>query len=132
MPRQGEARRTCSQAALFVGLVFVVSVSPGRAQPDTVMGSEQDLRVAWEPNQTPRGTVIAGYVLNASGLTADKVLLRIESLNEAGRAVNTNTGYVMGTVPAFNRTYFEVSVATAISYRVSISSLQWIKGGGGM
>ena len=118
-------------AALAVTLLGAVATNAG-AQPRAIVGSaELGLGVTWEAGRTARGPVISGYVVNDSGVTADRVMLRIESLDETGKVVNTRTGYVMGTVPAFNRAYFQVSVPGATSYRVAISSFQWIKGDGG-
>jgi hypothetical protein len=131
MPPQRALRKTSPTTALFVLLALAVVTSPGWAPPSIVLGSESDLRVEWEVDPTARGPVIAGYLLNDSGTAADKVILRIEGLDEAGRVVNSRVAFVFGTVPAFNRTYFEVSMSIATSYRVSISSFQWIKGGGG-
>jgi len=117
-------RRTGStlwKIALLAGLGFLAGAVPGWPM---------DLRIEWQTRPAARGSLIAGYVHNETGTTADKVLLRIEGLDDAGRVTSTSTGYVVGTVPPFNRTYFEVLVPTAASYRVNISSFEWIKGAG--
>ena len=97
----------------------------------TSVGEPLGLRVDWRSDVAARGSVISGYVFNDNGTTVSQVLLRVDGLDETGAVVSTSTGYVFGTVPAFNRTYFEVSVPTASSYRVAVSSFQWMKGGGG-
>ncbi len=75
--------------------------------------------------------MIAGYVYNASGMTATKVSVLAQGRAISGRPVNSTVGHVLGTVPAFSHTYFEVRVAEADAYRVSVLSFEWLKGGGG-
>ncbi len=105
--------------------ILVLSAGPGSGQ---TLG----LRVEWQPRAAAGGSTIAGYVYNDNPTTVHQVRLSIEGLDAAGSVVNTSTGYVFGTVPAFNRTYFEAPAPAASSYRVSVSSFQWFKGGGGM
>ncbi|PWU18533.1 MAG: hypothetical protein C5B48_14640 [Candidatus Rokuibacteriota bacterium] len=92
---------------------------------------ESELRVEWQVRPAQRGDLIAGYVHNDGGTTANKVTLLVEGLDPDGHRVNQTIGYVTGTVPAFNRTYFEVRVPHVVSYRVSVASYEWLKGGGG-
>jgi len=120
------------RSGLVAVVVLIVGVSAACPGLYSIAGSERDLRVAWESHQDTRRGFITGHVFNDSGTTAYDVLLRIEGLDEAGRVVSTSTGYVTGTVPAFDRTYFEVAVPAASAYRVTISSYQLNKGGGGM
>jgi len=70
-------------------------------------------------------------VYNDAGMPASKVSVLVEGLDGTGHPVNATIGYVIGTVPALSRAYFEVRVPSAASYRVSISSFEWMKGGGG-
>ena len=53
--------------------------------------------------------------------------------DEAGKVVGATTTWVLGGVPAENRTWFETRVPAAASYRVEVVSFDWIgRGGGGM
>jgi hypothetical protein len=119
----------------LVGTLMILGLAPsnsqGQPQPHALIRPEGDFRLEWEQRQAQRGPLIAGYVHNNGGTTAGKVSVLVEGLDGAGRVVNATIGYVTGTVPAFNRAYFEVRVPDAASYRVSVSSFEWIKGGGG-
>jgi hypothetical protein len=117
--------------ATFVILALALGTSQARYQPYAFAEGERDFRVEWEERQTRRGPAIAGYVYNDTGMPAAKVSVLVEGLDEAGHPVTTTIGYVMGTVPALSRAYFEVRVPSAASYRVSVSSFEWLKGGGG-
>ncbi len=88
-----------------------------------------ELRVDWKQ---PQGSVIGGYVYNDGGTAAARVTVLAEGLDGAGQRVNATVGNVMGTIPGFSRAYFEVRVPPAASYRVSVLSVDWIRGGGGM
>jgi hypothetical protein len=124
--------RTFVKIASLAALAFALATSPSWAYPYAAVGAVSDFRVDWEQRQTQRGSVIAGYVHNDGGMTASKVSVLVEGLDGGGRLVSATIGYVVGTVPAFNRTYFEVRVPGAASYRVKVLSFEWIKGGAGM
>jgi hypothetical protein len=123
--------RALAGSALAVMALLALDPAPGRSQPYAVVGPESDLRIEWEQHPSGRGPVIAGYVHNASGMTAANVRVLVEGLDGTGRPVSATVGYVVGTVPGFNRTYFELRAPGAASYRVSVVSYEWIKGGGG-
>ena len=119
-------QRTINWLAPALALLAICVCSVGASLADPL-----GLRVDWSSQPRTRGALIAGYVFNDNGTPVADVLLRIEGLDGEGHVVRTSTGYVFGTVPAFNRTYFEVPVPAASSYRVAVSSFQWMKGGGG-
>jgi hypothetical protein len=61
------------------------------------------------------------------------VRLLVETLDASGAVVARNIGFVRGVVPLNDRTYFEVPLkVSGASYRVSVTSLDWKGGGGGM
>ena len=117
--------------ATLVILALALGMSPARPRPYAFAGGERDFRVEWQQRQAKRGPAIAGYVYNDAGMPASKVRVLVEGLDGTGHRVTATIGYVMGTVPALSRGYFEVRVPSAVSYRVSISSFEWLKGGGG-
>ncbi len=110
-------------------LVLMLATTVARPQPSAL--AERDFRVEWELRRTARGSVIAGYVYNVGGMAATKVSVLIEGLDASGRPVNSTIGHVIGTVPTFDRAYFEERVPEAASYRVSLLSFEWLWGGGG-
>ena len=117
--------------AAVVTMVLTLGTSAARSQPYSLAEGQRDFRVEWSQHDTRRGVAIGGYVYNNAGMPAARVSLLVEGLDEAGRLVNTTVGYVVGTVPGFSRTPFDVRVPGAASYRVNVLSFEWLKGGGG-
>lgn len=120
-----------AKIATFVILALTLGTNPARPRPYAFAGGERDFRVEWEQRQARRGPAIAGYVYNDTGMPASKVSVLVEGLDGTGHRVTATIAYVIGTVPALSRAYFEARVPSAVSYQVSISSFEWIKGGGG-
>lgn len=120
-----------ARIATLVILALALGTSQARHPPYAFAEGERDFRVAWEQRQTKRGSAIAGYVYNDAGTAASRVSVLVEGLDGTGHPVNATIGYVIGIVPALGRAYFEVRVPSAVSYRVSIASFDWMKGGGG-
>jgi hypothetical protein len=116
---------------LLALLAMLVVVPQASAQSSAAPGADRFFRIEAEQRQTKRGPVISGYVYNSHAASADKVVLRIEGLDAGGQVVSTTTSYVMGGVPLFGRTYFEVRVpAGAASYPVVIFSFEFNDCGG--
>ena len=99
-------------------LLTVASPAFAFAQSYAMQGVERYLRVEWEAGQSRRGPVVAGYVYNTSGYTADRVRLSIDSVDAAGQVTATQIVQVLGEVPAGNRSYFEFRANNAGPYRV--------------
>src|SRR5262249_1119504 len=112
--------------------VVTLGTGGARGQSRAFVAMDGEFRIEWEQRQTSRGPAIAGYVWNDSGMPAARVAVLVEGLDgTGGRVVNTTIGYVVGVVPGFGRTPFEVRVPSAASYRLRISSYDWLKGGAG-
>src|SRR5262245_4414241 len=74
---------------------------------------------------------VRGHVYNDSPKAAGRVQLAVESLDATGQVINRSLLPLDGIVPAFNRLYFDIRVPTAgASYRVTVYSYEWLKGGG--
>jgi hypothetical protein len=113
-------------------LASLLVVSTAVAGPNYAPGSlDPHFWLEWTVTNTARGPMIEGFVHNRSGLIADRMRLSIELLDAAGNVVGTTTTWVMGTVPADNRTWFQAHVPAAASYRVEILSFDWVGRGGG-
>jgi hypothetical protein len=94
---------------------------------------EYYFRLEWQVSPSARGPVLEGYVYNKSGMAADRMTLRIDELDAAGKVVASKTTWVLGTVPPNNRAWFETRVPQAAQYQVEIVGFDWIgRGGGGM
>ena len=92
------------------------------------------IRLDWEVGAGRAGRpVIRGYVYNDYGRPASDVHLLVETLDGSGAVIARNIGFVRGVVQLNDRSYFEVPLkVSGISYRVSVTSLDWKGGGGGM
>ena len=108
-------------SALFA-LLLLLAPTASSAQSYAIQGAERYFRLEWEAASARRGPVIAGYVYNLSGLTADRVQLVVEMLDGAGQITSSVIGQVFGTVPPGNRAYFEIPVRRAENYRVRVLS----------
>jgi hypothetical protein len=115
-------------------LAPLLLASTGLAAPNYAPESlERYFRLDWQTAPSARGTVLSGYVYNKTSLFADRMQLRIDQLDAAGKVVGSTTTWVLGGVPAENRTWFETRVPAAASYRVEVVSFDWLgRGGGGM
>jgi hypothetical protein len=112
-------------------LAPLLVVSTALAGPNYAPGSlDPHFRLDWRVARVAGGTRIEGYVYNRSGLIADRMRLSIQQLDAAGTVIGTTTTWVMGTVPADNRAWFEATVPAAASYRVEILSFDWLGRGG--
>lgn len=98
--------------------------------PYALAAGDLAFRVEWQRSDTARGPVMNGYVYNDAGLAAARVSLLVEALDRSGRPISSTIAYVPGTVPALSRAYFTSPVPAADSYRVSVRSFDWVKGGG--
>ena len=105
-----------------LGLLVLLTPVAASAQSYAIQGTEHYFRLEWEASTARRGPVVAGYVYNRSGLTFERVLLAIDTVDGAGQVTGSTIGQVLGTVPGGNRAYFEIRVPQAGSYRVRVLS----------
>jgi hypothetical protein len=110
--------------AAFVALVL--GPAAARAQSHAIYGADRYFPIDAQTETRSRGTVVAGYVRNEGGLPARDLRLRVERLDAGGQVVATSVGYVFGILTPGSRVYFEVPVAAAATYRVSVLSFDWI------
>ena len=114
--------------AVFALLLFLTPTAAS-AQSYAVQGAEHYFRLEWEAASARRGPVIAGYVYSLSGYMAGQVRLSIDMLDGAGQVTSSVIGPVHGIVPAGNRSYFEIPVPRAESYRVRVLSFDLLPRG---
>ena len=118
-------------SAVMLVVLVLAPVGGVSAQDYAIQGIEHYFRVEWEGSSGRRGPVVAGYVYNLSGYTADRVRLAVESVDGSGQVTATAFANVLGTVPPGNRSYFEVPVRSAGPYRVRVLSFDPVGRGGG-
>jgi hypothetical protein len=112
-------------------LAPLLLASTALAGPNYARGSlDHYFRLEWHVTPATRGPMLEGFVYNTSGLIADRMRLSIEHLDDAGAVVGSSTTWVLGGVPANNRTWFQTPVPPAASYRVEILSFDWLGRGG--
>jgi hypothetical protein len=88
-------------------------------------------RLDWQTAPGASGTALSGYIYNKTSLSADRMRLRIDQVDAAGKVVGSTTTWVLGGVPSENRAWFETRVPPAASYRVEVVSFDWLGRGGG-
>ena len=134
MKTSTKALLVSTMALLALGLL-----SPaGPVRPASALGAASSIdpriRLDWEVGTGRAGRpVIQGYVYNDYGRPASDVHLLVETLDGSGAVIARNIGFVRGVVHLYDRSYFEVPLKiSGVSYRVSVTSLDWKGGGGGM
>ena len=123
---------------VVVAMALMALGAGSPVRPVSALGASSTIdsrvRLDWEVGARHAGRpVIQGYVYNDYGRPAADVHLLVETLDASGAVIARNIGFVRGVVPLYDRTYFEVPLkASGASYRVSVTSLDWKGGGGGM
>jgi len=116
-------------AAVLASLLLLASTAQARSTyaPETLA---RYFSLDWKVVESPRGPTMEGFVHNRYNVNTDRMRLSIEYLDAAGQVVGSTTTWVLGGVPANNRTWFTTPVAPATSYRVEILSFDWVNRGG--
>jgi hypothetical protein len=114
-----------------VALLFAVGlcVIPAAAQWLSPQ-SDKDLRVTWKSERLgPSRVLILGDIQNLSALTANRVILKAEGLDESGKVVSRARGYVSGDIPGRGSSNFEIRMVPAGAerqYRVTVESFEFV------
>jgi hypothetical protein len=114
--------------AVVTGLLALLS-SVGQAQ-ETVDASS--LRLRWEVDPPAHGLqTVCGRVFNDRAMmSARRVRVRVEGLDERGGVTGRREGDVLGQISSRSIGLFCVSmVAGAASYRVTIVTVDWVAEG---
>jgi len=126
-------------ARLIVALGFALPVGLAGAAGAQSFGAdpvaERYFRIEQEAVRTPASgrPKISGYIYNTHDHVAGRVRLLVEGLDATGQPVSRVFSYVGGDVPAEGRRYFEVAAPTpATTYRITVSSFEWVPRDGPM
>jgi hypothetical protein len=132
--------------ALLLGAATLpgVSVPPAAAEQHTqvtpAMGvaptlSDEFFRVEWTVSPGRHGdSRIIGYIYNQYQEPAEHVQLRLSEVDASGDVVSNVTRPVFGTVPALDRSYFDVQAPAHFGvgprYQVAVQSFDFLEGRG--
>jgi hypothetical protein len=84
--------------------------------------------VEWTAGEGAMGrTRITGYVYNNYGDAAVNVALRLHEIDASGQDVGSVVAPVGKTIPAHRRAYFDVAVPSSRSYRVDVTSFDFVE-----
>jgi hypothetical protein len=99
-----------------------------RADDESLL-ADHFFHVEWtaDPAGASGRTRITGYVYNDSGDAAVNVALRFHEIDASGRDVASEIAPVRETIPANGRAYFDVRVPSSRSYRVDVSSFDFLE-----
>ena len=112
-------------ASLLAGASLVLTAPLTASDVYTKETLDQYFRLEW----SKAGRNVNGYVYNSSFRRAVRMQLLVEGVDPSGTVLNKTTTWVRD-VPPNNRAYFDVSVPTAPSYRVSVLTFDWVDDGG--
>ena len=110
------------RAIAVIGIMALVTLGLGGTRAAALSATSGAFRLEWETTQRNGRTVVSGYVHNEHEMRAENVRLLVEGLDAGAKPVTKKVTYVTGTIPNRDRAYFEATVPTAASYRVTIES----------
>jgi hypothetical protein len=107
--------------ALAIGLV-------GGLPPMAGAQDRAGLRPEWtvEPASGGRAHVV-GYLYNDNQKDGANVMLRVDRIGRDGAVAGTYRRRVVGDVLSGGRSLFDVPVADAGPYRVTVEAVDWVK-----
>ncbi len=117
------AIRPFRELALGLGLLLAApGVAPARELQPLMRGWEQHFSVTWDTVQRRGKLEVEGYVNNRSPYRVGNLRVLVDGLDDSGRIVDQRVSWVLGELGGDSRIYFEVPVAPAARYRVSVFS----------
>ena len=107
--------------------VAALLLGGGRAEAETYAAESLNryFTIEWEVAPSAKGPVIEGYVYNKKDQVVVRMILAIERLDGAGQVVGSSTVWVLGGIPAGNRTFFQAKTTEAAGYRVKVLTFDW-------
>jgi len=118
---------------LLAGGLLVAVCAAVDAQQTFTPQSSSRLSLSFTTERVGSGRVLVyGDVRNGTDSACDRVIVKVEGLDENGRVVSRGRAYVFGVLPARGASPFEVRLSSPGSerrYRVEIESFQFVAPG---
>lgn len=120
--------RRLIRCVALAGLLLSFSAAGQAQDPATT-----SLRVRWDVDQPVSGLLtVCGRVFNDRPMTAVRVRVRAEGLDERGGVVSRREGQVLGQISSGSAGLFCLTMAAGpASYRVTVISADWTGGNDG-
>jgi hypothetical protein len=112
-------------AVALLGSLLAVSTVTARSLY-SAESLERWFHLEWDVRPGTAGTTLEGYVYNQTDMEAERMQVSIEHLDPSGQVVGETTTWVLGNLPARNRSFFQAHVPPAASYRVTVLSFNWL------
>jgi hypothetical protein len=111
-------------------LLAALWTSPALAQTYTFTPqSSRDLVLTYQTQREgPSRVLIQGEVRNTSTQACERIVIKVEGLDESGRVVSRGRGYVQGTINPRTTAPFEIRLSSAGSerrYRVEVETFEF-------
>jgi len=106
------------------------ATAPAHGLQSLAPGWEQYFTIDWQARTQGSRRVVSGTVQNRYGATASRVQLLVEGLDDKGGVLGQHVGWLGRNIGPFESVPFEVSVAPAANYRVTIFAYDQGRGGG--
>jgi len=125
------ARLVPGLVVTLLSLLAPLGVAPVFAQTYTFTPqSSKDLTLTFQAEREGGSRVlILGEVRNGSSQPCERVIVKVEGLDENGRVVSRGRGYVPGTIRARSTAAFEIKLSSSGSekrYRVEIEAFEFV------
>ena len=91
----------------------------------TVAEERRPFRLDLTSDARPGGAQLGGYVYNDYDSSTSRVILLVEGVGVAGDVAGRTVVHVYGEIPGRSRTYVNVDVPAAPSYRVRVLSFDF-------
>jgi hypothetical protein len=107
--------------------------TPSASVTTLMPDSERWFKLSWDavPERDGSRRRLRGYVENTYGEAAGRVQLLAQAFDGSGQIVGQRIDWLIGVVPGFGRTYFEIpGMPTADHYRVTVWAYERIQGRG--
>ncbi len=115
---------------LLVAASLLAVLSAGAEAQTFTPQSAARLSVSFTTERVGSGRLLVfGEVRNGTNSACERVVVKVEGLDENGRVVSRGRAYVLGVVPSRGSSPFEVRLSSPGSerrYRVEIESFQFV------
>ena|SRR5690242_14881559 len=121
----------------LAAIALALATTAGAAAQDSTFGAgtpeARYFRVESGVGSGRRGPQVEGYVYNTYDYGATRVRVKVESLDAAGRTLDTRLVFVTLDVPPRGRAFFTAPApAGTASARAGVVYFEWVPRGGGM